>query len=147
MLMGLQNAPAIQQQRVTAALQEYIGVICHVYLDNIVIWSKTIEEHHENVQKILEALRAAHLFVNMKKSHLYQMSIDFLGHRISANGIEADCKKVDHILAWPMPTSAKEVRAFLGLVRYIAVFLPKLAEHTRILHTLTTQECEMDFPV
>lgn len=147
MPVGLQNAPAIQQRRVTAALREYIGVICHVYLDDIVIWSENIEEHHENVRKILEALRAAHMFVNMKKSHLYQTSIDFLGHRISANGIEADYKKVDRILAWPTPTSAKEVRAFLGLVRYIAVFLPNLAEHTRILHALTTQESEMEFPV
>ena len=54
--MGLRNAPATQQRHVTVALQDYIGKICHVYLDDIIIWSKTIEEHEENERKGLEAL-------------------------------------------------------------------------------------------
>ena len=99
MPMGLCNAPAIHQRRVAVALHEYIGKICHVYFDNIVIWSNTIEEHHRNVRIILNALRATHLHCNPKKTHLYCSSIDFLGHKISSNGIEADSQKVDRILS------------------------------------------------
>lgn len=56
MLMGLKNAPAIHQRRVTLALRPYIGKICHIYLDDIVIWSNSIEEHEQNVATILGAL-------------------------------------------------------------------------------------------
>ena len=90
MPMGLRNAPAIHQRQVAVALWEYIGKICHIYLDDIVIWSNTIEEHHCNVRIILTALCAARLYCNPKKTHLYCSSIDFLRHHISQNGIEAD---------------------------------------------------------
>lgn len=63
------------------------------------------------------------------------------GHRISAKGIEADEGKVDRVKNWPCPTSAKQMRGFLGLVRYIAAFLPKLAEFTMALDELTRKEC------
>ncbi|RDB19569.1 Transposon Tf2-11 polyprotein [Hypsizygus marmoreus] len=80
------------------------------------------------------------------KSILFTMEIDFLGHHISARGIEADMSKVERIMNWPRPRSAKDVRWFLGLVRYIATFLPALAEHTSILTPLTCKECNTSFP-
>lgn len=110
MPMGLRNAPAIHQHQVAVALWEYIGKICHVYLDDIVIWSNTIEEHYCNVCIILTTLRAAQLYCNPKKTHFYCSSIDFLGHHISQNGIEADSQKVDHILSWLRPCSATDVQ-------------------------------------
>ena len=118
MPMGFQNSPAIHQCRVTNALHEYIGRVCHIYLDDIVIWSNTIEEHIVNVNKIMEALRKAKLYVNEKKTHLFCYEIKFLGHKISQMGIEADESKVDKT-NWPVPKNAGEVRAFLGLVRYL----------------------------
>jgi len=101
MPMGLRNAPAIHQCRVAVALHEYIGKICHVYLDDIVIWSNTIEEHYHNVWTILNTLCDAWLYCDPKKTHLYYVSINFLGHHISFKGIKVDSCKVDHILAWP----------------------------------------------
>lgn len=89
MPIGLRNASAIQQHQVTAALHEYISKNCHVYLNDIVIWSELLEEHHKNVSKILEALWKACMFVNLKKSHLCYTS-NFLGHHTSAKGINAD---------------------------------------------------------
>jgi len=128
-------------------LQELIGKICHIYLDDIVIWSQSIEEHTENVKLVLKVLKDAHLYVNPDKTHLFCLEIDFLGHHISACGIKADSKKADHILSWPVPKSATETRSFLGLVRYLADFLPSLAEHTGILTELTTITAEKNFPV
>lgn len=71
MLMGLKNAPAIHQRHVTAALRDHIGKICHVYMDNIVIWSETLKEHEQNVTLILKCLRDAQLYVNPDKTHLF----------------------------------------------------------------------------
>jgi hypothetical protein len=146
MPQGLRNAPSIQQRRVTAALREHIGKICHVYLDDIVIWSDNVEEHERHVRIIFDCLKAAGLYCNEKKTKLFQLSIKFLGHKISAKGIEADDSKIEHILHWPTPKSSTNVRAFLGVVRYISQFLPNLAAHTEILHRLTTKAADKCFP-
>jgi len=146
MPMGLKNSPAIHQRHVTLALRQYISKICHIYLDDIVIWSNSIEEHDNNVCKILQALWDACLYVNPHKMHLFCLEINFLGHHISACGIEADSKKANRILAWPQLKLATDVWAFLGLVRYLAAFLPSLVEHTSILTELTTKESEKIFP-
>ena len=146
MPMGLRNSPAMHQRRITMALKDLIGRICHVYLDNIIIWSATLAEHEHNVSLVLEALRTAHLYCSTKKSQLFNTELNFLGHTISHHGIEADGSKVDRILNWPTPTNAKEVWWFLGLVQYISAFLPALAEHTTILTPLTRKECNTVFP-
>ena len=90
MPMGLENVPTIHQRQVTAALRHLIGTICHIYLDDIVIWSNSIHEHERNVRAVLQALRDAQLYVNPDKTHLFCTEIDFLGHHISARGIEAE---------------------------------------------------------
>jgi Reverse transcriptase (RNA-dependent DNA polymerase) len=146
MPMGLQNSPSIHQRRVANALREHIGKICHIYLDDIIIWSDSIQSHIAHVQTIMSCLRAHGLCLNNKKSKLFCTEVDFLGHHISARGIEANSSRVDKILNWPVPTSASEVRSFLGLVRYIAAFLPNLAEHTSLLSPLTAKEFERNFP-
>ena len=144
--MGGCNAPSTHQRCMTDALQELIGKICHVYLDDIIIWSQTVEEREVNIAKVLEALCKANLFCNGDKTTLFSTEISFLGHIISAAGIQADPRKIDHILDWPQPTTATNMRGFLGLTCYIAAFLPALAKHTSILTPLTTKECDREFP-
>ena len=146
MPMGLQNAPAIHQRRVTAALREYLGRICHIYLDDIIIWSDNVAEHAQHVDLIMKALHKARLYCNPNKCKFFQTEVDFLGHHISPCGIEPNTSKVDRILHWPTPKCTTDEHAFLGLVRYIAVFLPKLADHTTVLTPLTTKECRKNFP-
>jgi Reverse transcriptase (RNA-dependent DNA polymerase) len=126
MPMGLKNSPAIHQRRVTKALGHLIGKICHIYLDDIVIWSMTVEEHEINTSTVLQALSDAQLYCNPNKTYLYRHEINFLGHNISERGIEADSSKTNCVLEWPVPKTATHVRQFLGLVRYISVFLLKL---------------------
>jgi len=82
----------------TAALHPLIGKICHVYLDDIIIWSSSIEEHIANVEAVLLALREAHLYCSPKKTMLFCTEVTFLGHVISARGVEADASKVSRIL-------------------------------------------------
>jgi hypothetical protein len=130
MPMGLRNAPSIHQRRVIAALRPFIGKICHVYLDDVVVWSNNIEEHTAHLRIILKVLQNARLYFNAKKCHFYLLEMDFLGHHVSARGVEANSSKVDRVLQWPVPQNTTEVQSFLGLVRYIAVYLPKLADYT-----------------
>ena len=146
MPMGLRNAPSIHQQRVMHALRGLLGCICHIYLDNIIIWSTDMKTQITYSREVLEALRRAKLYINPKKTKLLCQEVDFLGHHISECGIEADRSKVDKIISWPIPKTATQVHSFLGLMRYLSVFLPDLAVHTSTLSDLTTKVADKSFP-
>jgi hypothetical protein len=130
---------------VTAALWEYIGTICHIYLNNIVIWSDDVVMHTKHVDLIM-ALHEAQLYCNPTKCNFYHDQINFLGHTISINGIEPNSSKIKHILQWPTPESAIDICRFLGLVHYISTFLPKLADYTVQLTPLTTKAAHNSWP-
>jgi hypothetical protein len=82
MLKGLRNSPPIHQHRMASALRELIGKICHIYIDDIIIWSSTVEEHDHHVQLVLAALRKAKIYCNLKKCLFFQLDIEFLGHTV-----------------------------------------------------------------
>ena len=124
----------------TAALHELLEDNCHIYLDNIVIWSNLVEEHTKNIKMVLNVLWVAKLYCNLKKCYSYLLEIDFLGHHISACGIKVNPSKVDKILGWPVPQNTTDVCSFLGLVRYVSLFLSKLADYTCILTSLMTKD-------
>jgi hypothetical protein len=147
MPMGLRNSPPIHQQCMMAALCKLLGKMCHIYLDDIVIWSDIVERHTEHICLVLGALRKAKLYCNPRKCHFYLLELDFLGHHISARGIKANTSKVDKILNWPTPKNTTDVRSFLVLVQYISWFLPKLADFTCVLTPLTTKEARWNFPI
>src|ERR1700676_375247 len=128
----------------TSVLRELLGRICHIYLDDIVIWSNTVEQHTEHIRLVLNALQKAKLYCNPKKCHFYLLEMDFLRHHISAHGIEVNNSKVDKILNWPIPHNTTDVCLFLGLVRYISWYLPKLADFTCVLTPLTTKEARCE---
>ena len=132
MPMGLRNLPPIHQRHMTAALCQYLGKFCHIYLDDIVIWSTNVAEHTRHIDLVMKALREAQLYCNLNKCRFYLTEMDFLGHHVSAQGIEPNSSKIDRITQWPKPKSATDMCAFLGLVRYVSVFLPHLADHTAI---------------
>ncbi len=89
MPQGFCNSPAIHQRRITNALCDYIGKICHVYLDDIILWATDVEDTALKIWKILEALRRAGLYVNKKKLKMFCSSVKFLGHIIS----QVDCPR------------------------------------------------------
>src|ERR1700678_1029274 len=87
MPMGFQNAPPAQQCQMTNAHRKHIGTICHIYMDDIVIWSQDLTEHKQNVHTIMNTLQESGLHVN-KKKNLFSYEINFLGHIISQRGVE-----------------------------------------------------------
>ncbi|OJT13242.1 Transposon Tf2-12 polyprotein [Trametes pubescens] len=127
MPQGARNAPSTHQRRMYNALRPLIGKICHVYLDDIIIWSNSLAEHRRNVRRVLQTLRDHKLYCSLKKTDLFCVDLRFLGHRISRAGIQPDGEKIAKITDWPTP------------------FLPHLAELTATLNPLTTKEAEKDF--
>ena len=109
MPQGLKNAPPIHQRWMNSALCEHIGKFCHIYIDDIVIWSNSIDEHKRHIDIIMKALERAKLFCNKKKCKFFLLKLDFLGHHISAHGIEPNTSKVQRILDWPTPQNSTDV--------------------------------------
>jgi len=147
MPMGLKNSPLIHQCHMITALQHLIRKICHVYLDYIIIWSNSVAEHTAHINMVMKTLTASKLHLNPVKCTFYLLEVDFLGHHISACGIKPNSSKVEKILNWPVPKSTTDVCAFMGLVRYVAAFLPKLADYMTILMPLTTNDSQKHFPI
>jgi len=137
MPQGLCNAPATHQAHVNEALRHLIGVCCEAFVDDIIIYSNSLEEHDRNCRSVLSALRSAGLYCSAKKTDLFTTHTEFLGHVISRAGLEADKSKIDKILNWPRPKTVTQVRGFLGVVQYLRKFIPSLAEHTAVLTPLT----------
>jgi hypothetical protein len=98
MPMGLHNSPAIYQHRMTTALQEHLGKICHIYLDDIVIWSNSVEDHTKHIHMVMQSLIKVKLYCNPNKCKFFQKEIDFLGHHVSECGIEPNSSKIDKVV-------------------------------------------------
>jgi hypothetical protein len=146
MPMGLCNAPATHQRHVNEALGDLdlIGQICYAYLDNIVIWLDSDEQHRQHCCQVLACLRKAGLYCSVKKTDLATERVEFLGHVISAAGIEANPAKIAKIAKWPLPKMIKQLHGYLGLVQYLRKFIPGLVEHTARLTLLTKKNAAQD---
>src|SRR6266540_1848551 len=118
MLFGLCNIPVTFQRLMNQVLRKYLGKFILVYLDNIIIYSKTFKEHKEHVRLVFEALRAASLMMKLKKCKFAQKELRFLGHIISAEGIRTDLNKIVKMVTLSPPTNLKELRSRLGLFSY-----------------------------
>jgi hypothetical protein len=142
MPQGLRNAPASFQRYMNYVLRNYIGRFCYVYLDDIIFWSNSVEEHTAHLRSILDALRDHGILASSGKSILYTDAVLFLGHIISSRGIEVADDKINKIISSHVPTSAQNVKEFNGLVNYIGQFIPGLAHWSTVLSELTKKNIE-----
>jgi hypothetical protein len=94
---------------------EYLDKFIQVFIDDILIYSRTMEEHDEHLRLVLQCLRENKLYGKLSKCSFYQSKIHYLGHVISDEGIIMDPTKVEAIMEWPAPTNVPEVRSFMGL--------------------------------
>ena len=137
MPFGLTNAPATFQrlmERILAGLQ---WQICLVYIDDIIIFSRSAEEHLQQLQTVLSRLQAAGLKLKPKKCKLFRRKVSFLGHLVSEAGIETDPEKVAAVQKWPRPSTVTDVRSFLGFCSYYRRFIPEFASISKPLVRLT----------
>ena len=123
MPFGLTNAPASFQAYANDCLREFLDLFCVVYLDDVLIFSETFEEHVCHVKKVLSRLRKYGLTCKLSKCEFHVTSVSFLGFVISPNGISMEPDRVTAITEWPVPTSVHDIQIFLGFANFYRRFI------------------------
>nr|GFA03416.1 reverse transcriptase [Tanacetum cinerariifolium] len=123
MPFGLTNALAVFMDLMNRIFHEFLIKFVIVFIDDIIVFSKSKEEHEDYLRTVLQTLRQKKLYVKFSKCEFWLSSVAFLGHIVSAEGITMDPAKVEAITKWPRPTSVTEVRSFLGLAGYYRRFV------------------------
>lgn len=134
---GLTNSPPTFQKMMNAVLEDYLDKFVLVYLDDILVYSKSEEEHLEHLRLVLQKLRENKRFANPKKCIFNQTSVEFLGYRVSAKGILPSESKIVSVKDWPRPTNVQEVRQFVGLCSHYRRFIPGFSSVAAPLTDLT----------
>jgi len=131
MPFGLTKAVATFQRLMDLVLSGVSLSVCICYLDDIIIHAKTLDQHLGNLEMVLQKLRDANLKLKPSKCFFLQTSVKFLGHLVSAKGLETDVEKTRLINEWPVPTSLKQLRGFLGLAGYYRRFVKDFKKKPR----------------
>ena len=123
MPFGLCNAPATFQALMNDVLRQFLRRFVLVFFDDILIYSRTWADHLRHLCAVLSELRRHQLFLKRSKCAFGEGTVSYLGHIISETGVAMDPAKVQAILDWPVPRSARAVRGFLGLAGYYRKFV------------------------
>ena len=115
---GLTNAPATFQSLMNDIFRDMLDECVVVYLDDILIYSKTLEEHREHPRKVLQRLHEHQLYVKTSKCKFFVDTIEYLGHIIGPDGVRPNLDLIKAIQEYPRPTTLKELQSFLGLANY-----------------------------
>jgi hypothetical protein len=153
MSLGLTNAPAYFMYLMNKVFMEYLDKFVVVFIDDILIFSKTEEEHEKHLRMALEKLRSNQLYAKFSKCEFWLTEVAFLGHVISAGGISVDPSKVKDVLNWMPPMNDSEIWSFLGLAGYYHRFIKDSSKITKPMMGLLkknkdfdwTEECQVSF--
>lgn len=140
MPFGLCNAPATYQRMMQDILGSLIWTECLVYLDDVLVFGRTFDEHQERLHRVVHRLFDAGLLLKAKKCMFGARSTTFLGHVVSSEGIGPDPKKVEKIKNFPIPRNPKELRSFLGLGSYYRRYIKDFGRIAVPLHKLTEKD-------
>ena len=142
MPFGLANAPAIFQHLMKVVLNgiKWDGVLA--YLDDIIVYARTLDEHLRNLHLVLSRFELHGLALKSSKCSLFKSEVKFLGHIVSKSGVSCDPEKVACVSNWPIPKSLKEVRQFLGLALYYRKFVKDFARLAAPVYNLTKKSAK-----
>lgn len=154
MSFGLTNAPAYFMETMNNMLHKFEEFVV-VFIDDILVFSRTETEHEQHLMVVLETLRANEFYAKLKKCEFWISEVGFLGHVINQAGISVDPSKVSTIVEWERPTNVKEVRSFLGMAGYYRCFVKDFSIIAKPMTMLThkdvkfqwTAQCEQSFQV
>ena len=140
MSFGLTNAPATFQHLMESCLGKMHLKWCIIYLDDIIVFSKTPEEHIQRLTGVFKKLSAAGLQLKPSKCEFFKSQIAYLGHIVSKDEIETDPKKITAIREWPIPKTVTEVQSFWGFTNYYCKFKPRYAHIAPPINQLVSGE-------
>ncbi|WVZ52463.1 hypothetical protein U9M48_003517 [Paspalum notatum var. saurae] len=136
MSFGLTNAPAYFMNLMNKVFMEYLDKFVVVFIDDILIYSKTEEEHEEHLRLVLQKLRDHKLYAKLSKCEFWLDQVPFLGHIVSKGGIMVDPSKISSVMDWKVPEVVKEVRRFLGLAGYYRRFIESFSRIAKPMTSL-----------
>ena len=137
MPFGLCNAPASFQRLMNRVFADELNSFILVYLDDILIYSRSIDEHWEHLRRALQRLREAKLYGRLHKCDFLKDKVDYLGFEVSSEGVHASPEKVKAVVEWPRPQTVHDVRSFLGLASYYRKFIRGFSQIARPLTDVT----------
>jgi len=140
MPFGLCNGPSTYQRFINGIMMDILDDFVAVYVDDILIYSNTYEEHVKHVTEVLERLEKANLYADITKSNFHSDSVKFLGLVVGKDGLHMDQEKVAAIRDWKEPKSLKGLQSFLGFCNYYREFLPEFGRVARPLQKLTKKD-------
>lgn len=132
---GLANAPAAFMRKMNKLLRPHMKYAV-VYLDDILIYSSSLQEHKRHIEAVFQSIRAAKLKLKESKCSFAAPETIFVGYKVTADGIDTESKKIDAIITWPAPGTVGQLRSFLGLAGYYRRFVDKFAQRSAALHEL-----------
>ena len=136
MPFGVTNTPATFQRLMNSIFKEELDTFVLVYLDDILIFSQTLQEHIRHIRQALEKLRQAKLYARLHKCSFFQEHVEYLGFDVSAQGVQPSAAKVRTIVEWPRPQGVKDVHSFLGLAGFYRRFIKQFSSKARPLTDL-----------
>ncbi len=140
MPFGLTNAPATFQRLMNYVLHDYLNDFVIVYLDNILVYSDTFEEHLAYLRKVFIKLQEVNLVIRLKKCKFRQRKIKFLGHTIGTDRLRTDSENIEKIINCPVLTDVTGVRKFMGLYNYYRKFIKDLSKLSKPLRGLLKKD-------
>ena len=140
MPFGLTNAPATCQEMINDTLRKYLDIFVIAYLDDILIYSESLKEHVQHVQRIFECLKERNLKLKPEKCEFHKKEVNFLGFIIGQHGIRIDPEKIKAVREWKAPTNIKELQSFLGFVNYNRKFIKDYSRKAVPLTRLTAKD-------
>ena len=138
---GLTNAPATFMGLMNEVFRPLLDKSVVIYLDDILIFSRTWEDHLRDVGAVLERLRSSQLYAKMSKCEFGKESVEFLGHVVSNEGVSVDAKKVEAIKQWPVPTNIHDLRAFLGTCKLLSEVRLELFQASLAIDAHAEERC------
>lgn len=147
MPFGLCNAPSVFQRAINAALKLHIDKSVLIYIDDVIIFSESVEQGLQQLEQVLDALEKAGFSLNVKKCKFLQTEIEYLGRIISNGQVRPSPGKVQALLNSPVPTTVKQVRQFCGLAGYFRKFIPEFSVTMIPLYNLTRNNAKWNWSV
>nr|XP_034195201.1 uncharacterized protein LOC117611376 [Osmia lignaria] len=145
MPFGLKNAAGSFQRLMNNVLDGLQGVEAFVYIDDIVIYASSIEEHETKFNRLMARLREANLYLQPEKYELLRKEVAYLGHIITEDGVKPDPKKIEAVKEFPVPKTVKNIRQFLSLCGYYRRFIKSFSKIAKPLSDLTKKEQKFEW--